>query len=462
MSIKILMNFMIPRLHHRFAALCVAAGLAISTVSCQKVPLLAPSGSSISLTTAVTVVPLGGTVEIIAQVIEPSGTPPQRGTLVSFTTSLGTLQPTEAETDTAGRAIVRFIAGNGSGTAVITALSGGVSVGGNTLRLLVGTAAVGSVRLTANPTLLQANGGTSTITAQSLDVNGNPLVSAPVNFSTTAGTIDQSFATSDQNGLATTILRTSTTATVTATVGVQGGGSTAPTTTTVPPTTTPPPTQTPTPAPPASSGQAQGTVIVNVSSAPGVVITPPTNPGEGLPASFTFAVTAATTNGSAVRDVTVDWGDRSAPQSLGVVTGNAIVAHVFPSVGVYRVVATVTDTLGNVITTSTSVSVIPVALPTINITPSVPATAGTNGTNVTFTIQVTPPAGVNVKTTTIDFGDGITNSLGAVNGTVVVSHLYTTANNGPRTITVKVEDTLDPDGDGFGRVTTGTTSIVVP
>jgi len=114
------------------------------------------------------------------------------------------------------------------------------------------------------------------------------------------------------------------------------------------------------------------------------------------------------------------------------------------------------------VVTSTSVSVIPVALPTINITPSVPATAGTNGTNVTFTIQVTPPAGVNVKTTTIDFGDGITNSLGAVNGTVVVSHLYTTANNGPRTITVKVEDTLDPDGDGFGRVTTGTTSIVVP
>ena len=178
MSIKILMNFMIPRLHHRFAALCVAAGLAISTVSCQKVPLLAPSGSSISLTTAVTVVPLGGTVEIIAQVIEPSGTPPQRGTLVSFTTSLGTLQPTEAETDTAGRAIVRFIAGNGSGTAVITALSGGVSVGGNTLRLLVGTAAVGSVRVTANPTLLPANGGTATITAQALDVNGNPLASA--------------------------------------------------------------------------------------------------------------------------------------------------------------------------------------------------------------------------------------------------------------------------------------------
>ena len=33
---------------------------------------------------------------------------------------------------------------------------------------------------------------------------------------------------------------------------------------------------------------------------------------------------------------------------------------------------------------------------------------------------------------------------------------------GAKTVTVRVEDTLDPDGDGFGRVTTGTTSIVVP
>jgi len=446
---------MIPRLHHRLAALCVAAGLAISTFSCQKVPLLAPSGSSISLTTAVTVVPLGGTVDIIAQVIEPAGTPPQRGTLVSFTTSLGTLQPTEAETDTAGRAIVRFLAGNGSGTAVITALSGGVSVGGNTLRLLVGTAAVGSVRVTANPTLLQANGGTSTITAQSLDVNGNPLVSAPVNFSTTAGTIDQSFATSDQNGLATTILRTSTTATVTATVGVQGGGSTAPTTTTTaPPTTTPPPTQTPTPAPPASSGQQQGSVIVNVSSAPGLVITPPTTPpGEGLPAAFTIAVTAAAANGSAVRDVTVDWGDGST-QSLGVVTGNAVVSHIFTVARTYQVVVRVTDTFGNVISQSTSVTVIPVATPTINITPSVPTTPS-NPTTVSFTIQVTPPTGVNITKASIAYGDGGVDTLGGVNGTIVKTHPYTHTPGQSFNVTVAVEDTL-------GRTTTGTTTITIP
>jgi hypothetical protein len=447
------MSFMISRLDRLFAGLAFVVGLASLTVACQKVPLLAPGGSTITLTTAISVVPLGGTVDIIAQVIEPAGTPPQRGTLVSFTTSLGTLQPTEAETDTAGRAIVKFLAGNGSGTATITALSGGVSVGTNTLRLLVGTAAVGSVRVQASPTLLPANGGTSTITAQALDVNGNPLVAAPVNFSTSAGTIDQSFVTTDQSGLAATILRTSTTATVTATVGVQGGSSTTPPTTTTVPTTTNPPS-TPTPTPPAASGQQQGSVTVNVSSAPGLVITPPTTPpGEGLPAAFTIAVTAATTNGSAIRDVTVDWGDGST-QNLGVVTGNAIVSHIFAVAGTYQVVVRVTDTFGNVISQSTSVTVIPVALPTVNITPNVPTTPS-NPTSVTFNIQVTPPTGVNIRNAVIDYGDNIRETLGGVNGTIIKQHQYSHTPGQSFTIALTVEDTL-------GRSTTGTTTIVIP
>jgi hypothetical protein len=444
------MKSMITRVQPLLASFAMLGGLAILTVGCQKVPLLAPGGSSITLTTAVTVVPLNGTVDIIAQVIEPAGTPPQRGTLVSFTTSLGTLQPSEAETDTAGRAIVKFLAGNGSGTATITALSGGVSVGTNTLRLLVGTAAVGSVRLTANPTLLPAFGGTSTITAQALDINGNPLSSAPVSFSTSAGVINTTIATTDQNGLATTILQTSTTATVTAAVGAQAGSSTTPT---PPPTTTTPPT----PTTPATSGQASATTTVSVSSAPGLVITPPaTPPGEGLPATFTIAVTAATTNGSAVRNVTVDWGDRQPPQNLGVVTGNAIVSHIYATAGTYQVVVTVTDTFGNVVSTSTFVTVIPVALPTVNITPSVPTTSNPSGQNVTFTIQVTPPTGVSIRNASINFGDGTpTENLGGLSGTITKTHRYNAGPGSNFNITVAVEDTL-------GRTTTGTTSITLP
>ena len=358
---------MLPRTSLAVASLAVLVAVAISSPACEKVPLLAPSGSSITLLSTTNALPINGSTEIIAQVIEPSGTPPQRGTLVTFTTTLGSIQPAAQETDTSGRAIVRFVAGTASGTALIGAISGGIAVSGgggsgatatadNRLKIAVGTAAVGSVRVTANPTLLPANGGASTITAQALDINGNALSAAQVNFSTSTGTLDQGFVTTDQSGLASTILHTSSNATVTAAIGALAGSTT-------PPATGGGGTTPPAPAP-STSGQASGTVLVNVSSAPGLTITPPASPpGEGLPASFTVDVTAATTNGSPIRDVNVNWGDGSPSQSLGVVT-KAVVAHIFEKAATYRITATATDTFGNTVSTSTSVTVIPVALPT--------------------------------------------------------------------------------------------------
>jgi hypothetical protein len=220
---------MIPRTFQSVASVAVLVVLATLTSACTKVPLLAPSGSIITLLSTTTALPVNGSTDIIAQVIEPAGTPPQRGTLVSFTTNLGRLQPSEAETDTAGRAVVKFFAGSGSGTATISAISGGVSVvAANAVKILVGTAAVGSVRVSANPTLLPAVGGASTITAQALDINGNALSSAQVNFTTTSGTLDQGLVTTDLSGLASTILRTSSNATVTAAIGAQAGSTTPP------------------------------------------------------------------------------------------------------------------------------------------------------------------------------------------------------------------------------------------
>ena len=116
-------------------------------VACEKVPLLAPSGSTITLTSLATALPTNGTTSIIAQVIEAGGTPPHSGTFVTFTTSLGSVQPSEAETDITGRVIVKFVAGSGSGTATITAMSGGVSASGtNAIKIAIGAAAVGTGR----------------------------------------------------------------------------------------------------------------------------------------------------------------------------------------------------------------------------------------------------------------------------------------------------------------------------
>src|SRR4051794_12082649 len=124
MSTKILIEFMITRIYCAAASFAVLVSLATATSGCQRVPLLAPSGSVITLIASVNAVPINGSTDVIAQVIEPAGTPPQRGTRISFTTTLGSIQPSEAETDVSGRAVVKFLAGTGSGAATISAISG--------------------------------------------------------------------------------------------------------------------------------------------------------------------------------------------------------------------------------------------------------------------------------------------------------------------------------------------------
>ena len=74
------------------------------------------------------VVPTGGTTEVTATVIESSGTPVQNGTLVRFTTTLGRMDPVEAQTRN-GIAVTTFIAGNDSGVAEVRATSGGAGGG---------------------------------------------------------------------------------------------------------------------------------------------------------------------------------------------------------------------------------------------------------------------------------------------------------------------------------------------
>src|SRR5262249_6945963 len=149
--------------------------------------------STITVTVGATVLPLNGTTTIAAQVIEASGQAPHSGTQVIFQTTLGSFQPETAETDSSGRAVTTFRAASSNGTATITIKSGGTSADTtNPIRIAVGTAGVGRVVLAANPTLVPSTGGTSTITANVVDANGNPLPAAAVSFSTNAGVLDSS------------------------------------------------------------------------------------------------------------------------------------------------------------------------------------------------------------------------------------------------------------------------------
>jgi PKD repeat protein len=168
----------------------------------------------------------------------------------------------------------------------------------------------------------------------------------------------------------------------------------------------------------------------------------------GLPASFTFTVTAATANGSAVRDVIVNWGD-GRTQSLGAVNGTATVSHVYSSDGTYSVSATVTDASGNSTTVSTSVTVIPVPRPTVIVTPT-PQTQAVCGT-INFSIQITAPSGIGIVSTSIAFGDGTSADLGGATF-ANVPHSY--SNPGTKQVIVTVKDTAQ-------QTTQGTTTVSI-
>jgi hypothetical protein len=156
-----------------------------------------------------------------------------------------------------------------------------------------------------------------------------------------------------------------------------------------------------------------------------------------------------------VRDVTVSWGDGSSAQDLGVINGSQAVSHVFPEADeskTYTVSGTVTDSLDNVNTVSTAVSVVPVAPPTVIITVQSTSGTGSAPATVTFELQVTTPSGVTAQSVKVNWGDTQTQDLGGLSGSVTLTHLYSTS--GAYTVTVTATDSL-------GRSTTGTTTVTL-
>ncbi len=322
------------------AAIASAFGFMIFFSACDKMPLLAPSGSVITIFPTATTVPLNGEVEIVATVIEngttqtPSngtgnggtgtgtgggtgtgttnptttttstngaGTPVQNGTLVTFTTTIGRIEPSEARTQN-GQVRVKFFPGGQSGTAIITAFSGGAS--GKIENLRVGTAAVERVIVTANPQTVGPTGGTSEIQARVEDVTGAGLPGVPVNFIADAGTLSPPTANTDESGVARTTLNTSRVTKITANVG----GKTA-----------------------------EVTVQLNPRTGISISVGTGTSTGgsiaAGLPATFTVNVTAPTTGPAPnIRDVTVDFGDGSR-QSLGSISGTTTIQHTYNLAG---------------------------------------------------------------------------------------------------------------------------------
>ena len=365
-------------LSHRSAGIALVSFVVLPfalLAACDKVPLLAPTGSVITLLPVTTTVSLNSEVTIIATVIENgqaiggtgtgtatrvgAGTPVQNGTLITFTTTIGRIEPSEARTHN-GQVSVKFITSGASGTARITAYSGGAS---SFTDLKVGTAAAGRVLVSTTPQALGASGGSVQVVASVTDEGGSPIVGVPVTFTTDRGSLSPSSATTDAAGNATSTLTTNATAKVSATAG--------------------------------SIKSADVTVTVNARGLASFSASP-SAASAGVP--ITFTVTPTT--GANISNVSVDFGDGTST-NLGAIGGNTTFPHTYRSPGTYTATARAVDGTGDSGSLSTTVLIgsLPVTLSASPGSPLVNAP-------VTFTVGGVTTAQVDHYEWTFDDGTG--------------------------------------------------------
>ena len=317
-----------PRLH---ASLFVLF-LAILTLSCDKVPLTAPTGSSVTLSAATRTLSAGGTTEVTAFVLEGSGTPVQNGTHVTFTTTLGTIAPTTVQT-TGGRASATFTAGTSSGVAEVRATSGaagatsGAAAGAtasNVLNISIGAAAIDTLTVRALQASVSSTGGSVDIVATATGTGGLTLVGIPVTFTTDNGTLSASVVNTNASGEARTTLTTDRASTVTA-----------------------------------AAGSKSGTAAITVRTGPSITFTCAVTSSTcaavnvNQPVTFTVARGTTTTN---IRSAVLDFGDNDRLE-LGTLTSTVTVNHTYSSAGTLSAKVTATDTAGEQAVTTQIVQV---------------------------------------------------------------------------------------------------------
>jgi hypothetical protein len=350
-----------------------------TAAGCDKVALLAPTGSTVTLSISSTSLSANGTAEILATVIEAAGTPVHNGTEVRFQASVGKLDPPVARTE-GGVARTTFLANGASGTARIIAFSGGATA--TEVEILVGGAAVETLTVRTQPSSLPVSGGPVEVIATAVDASGNPLGGVVVVFSADAGTLNPTQVATDASGQARSTLNTSRETRVTASVG----GVTAEAT-------------------------------VSVLAEPTVTLTanPPT-PAAGMPVTFTITP-ATTAAGSALRTVTFDPGDGTGPRTLG--NGVTSFTHIYEREGTYTARAVATD-VSNQTGQATVVLRAVRILPTVTIT--TPGGGAVVNSPAVFTINSTPgtspAAGPPIEFVRVSFSDGRSIDVGPGSRTI--------------------------------------------
>ena len=209
----------------KWAGQAVAVIALLGYPGCADVVQLAPPGATMVLIANPPFVPANGGVSVISAVVtEQIGTPVPDGTVVQFFTTLGKIDREGKTND--GVARVNFIADARSGTADVTAVSGGIT---GAAAVSIGAILPRRVIAIADPSRITISRSTHII-ATVLDEFGNPVPNVPVIFEVAGST---EFMDSqghpiftDNNGRAEDVLRTrrTTSGSATVTVTVLGAG----------------------------------------------------------------------------------------------------------------------------------------------------------------------------------------------------------------------------------------------
>jgi hypothetical protein len=427
-----------PNTSPRLAAL-VLAGAAMLAAGCEKAQLLAPTSSTITVSAASRILPLNGSTEITATLLEGSGTTVQNGTVVRFSTTLGTVNPVEVETRN-GIAMTTFSAGASSGVAEVRAISGAATGGtsnANVVQITIGAAAINTITIRANPGNVGPAGGTVTLIASVVTETGRGVEGVPVTFNTDGGTLGASTVTSDSAGEARTTLTTNRQTVVSATSG----------------------------------SKTSSNLTITVRSGPALTFTCAPTAGTGNcsavqaaannTATVVFTIAKAT-DSSNLTAATIDFGDGTS-QSLGPVASSTTVSHAYagPSGSTPRTftaVVTATDINGERTTATTTVTVTPRAERTpINV--ALTSTCGTatfQGQRCEFTATATGggeggTGNAAIESYTWDFGEDEDDGTVTTSGNVT-SHVYTSDGRYTVVVTVRTAD---------GRTADARTVVVV-
>ena len=371
----------------------------LSINDCKKALLTAPDSATLVVTVSPTAIAVGGQATIRVVGFKASGTPLPDGTKIFFSVNLGSVEPMKQTVDGVAEALFNS-SDNRSGVATVTVTSGNAETTPDEITITVGSSALETLSITADPSSLPEGGGTAAIRVVAYDSSLNPLPGVPVVMNTDAGELESkgSVLTTNSNGMVEDRLTTTKTAVVKASSGAL---------------------------------EAELTIDVPDGEAPVIVLNiSPSNPKVDEKVYFDAS-------GSYDPDgeiVSYKWNFGDGRSGSGETT-----THRYSHAGTYNVMLIVEDNNGNRSSDTDSITVNSQDIPTAEFT-FLPENPGVNET-VYFDASDSFDVDGTIESYKWDFGDGTT-------GTGRTStHRY--SQNGDYMVTLEVID--DDDNSGYYR-----------